>query len=156
MLYLPGALLPKVDRMTMAVSLEGRSPFLDHHVMEYAASLPAEVKFAGGELKHLLKRVARQFFPDEFLNRPKMGFGVPIGEWFRGSLRSLAGDYLLGERARSRGFFDQEYVRRIFDQHMRGAQNHHHRLWTLLMFEAWARTFLDRPDPLAGPLESGE
>jgi asparagine synthase (glutamine-hydrolysing) len=152
MLYLPGALLPKVDRTTMAVSLEGRSPLLDHILMEWAARLPAEIKFPNGQLKFLLKRIARRFFTDEFLNRPKQGFGVPIGLWFRTTLRDLLHDFLLSERARNRGYFEPSYVQRIVDQHMRGAQNHAHRLWTLLMFEAWARTFLDRSDPLAGPL----
>jgi asparagine synthase (glutamine-hydrolysing) len=152
MLYLPGALLPKVDRTTMAVSLEGRSPLLDHILMEWTARLPAEIKFPNGQLKFLLKRIARRFFTDEFLNRPKQGFGVPIGLWFRTTLRDLLHDFLLSERARNRGYFEPLYVRRIVDQHMRGAQNHAHRLWTLLMFEAWARTFLDRSDPLAGPL----
>jgi len=152
MLYLPGALLPKVDRTTMAVSLEGRSPLLDQVVMEWAARLPVDIKFPNEQLKFLLKRIARQFFTEEFLNRPKQGFGVPIGQWFRTTLRGLLEDFLLSERARNRGFFEPSYVRFIVDQHMRGQQNHSHRLWTLLMFEAWARTFLDRSDPLAGPL----
>ncbi len=152
MLYLPGALLPKVDRTTMAVSLEGRSPLLDYVLMEWAARLPAELKYRDGELKFLLKRIANRFFPMEFLNRPKQGFGVPVGLWFRRELRELVEDFLLSERSRNRGFFDPAYVERIYRQHQSGAQNHAHRLWALLMFEAWARTFLDRPDPLAGPL----
>lgn len=152
MLYLPGALLPKVDRTTMAVSLEGRSPLLDTILMEWAARLPADIKFPDGQLKYLLKQIARRFFTDEFLNRPKQGFGVPIGLWFRTTLRGLLEDFLLSERSRNRGFFEPSYVKRIVDQHVSGAQNHAHRLWTLLMFEAWARTFLDRSDPLAGPL----
>ncbi|MCX7626598.1 MAG: asparagine synthase (glutamine-hydrolyzing) [Candidatus Sumerlaeaceae bacterium] len=152
MLYLPGALLPKVDRTTMAVSLEGRSPLLDHVLMEWAARLPVEVKFPNGQLKFLLKQIAGRFFTNEFLNRPKQGFGVPIGLWFRTTLRGLLEDFLLSERSRNRGFFEPSYVKRIVDQHMSGAQNHAHRLWALLMFEAWARTFLDRSDPLAGPL----
>ncbi|MGB9692499.1 MAG: asparagine synthase (glutamine-hydrolyzing) [Candidatus Sumerlaeaceae bacterium] len=152
MLYLPGALLPKVDRTTMGVSLEGRSPFLDHHLMEWAARLPADLKFPDGKLKFLLKQIARRFFTDDFLNRPKQGFGVPLGLWFQTTLRGLLEDFLLSERARHRGFFEPSYVQHIVNQHVTGAQNHAHRLWTLLMFEAWARTFLDRPDPLAGPL----
>ncbi len=152
MLYLPGALLPKVDRTTMGVSLEGRSPFLDHVLMEWAARLPAEIKFPNGQLKFLLKQIAGRFFSDEFLNRPKQGFGVPIGLWFRTTLRDLLEDFLLSARARNRGYFEPAYVERIVKQHLSGAQNHAHRLWTLLMFEAWARTFLDRSDPLAGPL----
>lgn len=153
MLYLPGALLPKVDRMTMANSLEGRSPFLDHKLMEFAARLPAELKFRNGTLKYLLKQALLRYFPKEFLHRPKMGFGVPVGQWFRGDLRPLVEEFVLGERAKARGFFDPAYVARMYRQHMAGRQNHHHRLWSLIMFEAWARTFLDRADPLEGPLK---
>ncbi|MCX7718426.1 MAG: asparagine synthase (glutamine-hydrolyzing) [Candidatus Sumerlaeaceae bacterium] len=152
MMYLPGALLPKVDRTTMAVALEGRSPFLDHHLMEFAARVPVEYKFGNRVLKRLLKRAASSIFPEDFLNRPKMGFGVPIGQWFRGELRSLTEDFLLGETARRRGWFDPAYVERLYLQHVEGRQNHQHRIWALVMFEAWCRTFLDRPDPLAGPL----
>lgn len=152
MLYLPGALLPKVDRATMGVSLEGRSPFLDHTLMEWAARVPADIKFPNEQLKFLLKRIAGKFFSDEFLNRPKQGFAIPIGLWFRTTLRELVEDFLLSERARKRDLFEPAYVQRIVSQHMSGAQNHAHRIWTLLMFEAWARTFLDRSDPLAGPL----
>lgn len=152
MLYLPGALLPKVDRTTMAVSLEGRSPFLDHKLMEWAARLPADLKFPDERLKFLLKQIASRFFPREFLERPKQGFAIPIGLWFRTTLRPLVEDFLLSERARKRGFFDPNYVQRIVHQHHTGAQNHSHRIWALVMFEAWARTFLDRTDPLAGPL----
>jgi asparagine synthase (glutamine-hydrolysing) len=153
MLYLPGALLPKVDRTTMAHSVEGRSPFLDHRLMEFAASLPAGIKFKNGTLKSLLKKAMSRIFPEEFLNRPKMGFGVPIGQWFRTELRDLTREFLLGEEARRRDFFDPVYVKRIYDQHVQGSQNHHHRLWTLIMFEAWCRTFLDRSDPIAGPID---
>jgi asparagine synthase (glutamine-hydrolysing) len=151
-LYLPGALLPKVDRTTMANSLEGRSPFLDHKLMEFAARLPAELKFRDGTQKYLLKKSLLKVFPAEFLNRPKMGFGVPIGGWLRGELRPLAQEFLLGERARQRGFFDHAYVERMLGQHLANTQNHHHRIWSLVVFEAWCRTFLDRPDPLAGPI----
>lgn len=152
-LYLPGALLPKVDRMTMAHSVEGRSPFLDHRLMEFAARLPAELKFKDARLKHLLKQAMLKYFSPEFLDRPKMGFGVPIGDWLRGDLRDLTREMLLGPRARERGFFNMDYVGRLVDHHMRGVQNNQYRLWTLLMFEAWARTFLDRADPLGeGPV----
>ncbi len=154
-LYLPGALLPKVDRMTMAHSLEGRSPFLDVNMMEFAARLPAGVKFAGGRPKHLLRLAARKFFTPEFLDRPKMGFGVPLGDWFRGRLRGFTEDLLLAAPARDRGFFDMTAVARMVNEHMTARADHSHRLWSLLMFEAWARTFLDRGDPLAGPVDFG-
>jgi asparagine synthase (glutamine-hydrolysing) len=154
-LYLPGALLPKVDRATMAHSLEGRSPLLDVKVMEFAAHLPADIKFPGRRHKHLLKRVAMKFFPGEFLNRPKMGFGVPVGQWFRGELKGFTREFLLGDAARRRGFFDGPYVDRLVREHVECRVDHSHRLWALMMFEAWARTFLDRPDPLAGPVHFG-
>jgi asparagine synthase (glutamine-hydrolysing) len=154
-LYLPGALLPKVDRATMAHSLEGRSPFLDVKVMEFAAHLPAKVKFPERRTKHLLKRLAGKFFPDDFLNRPKMGFGVPVGSWFRSELKDFTRDFLLGETARARGFFDHAYVGQLVREHVDGAADHSHRLWALMMFEAWARTFVDRSDPLAGPIDFG-
>jgi len=152
-MYLPGALLPKVDRMTMAVSLEGRSPFLDAELMQWAARLPADVKFREGETKFLLKYALRDIFPRDFLYRPKMGFGVPIGDWFRGQLKPLLHEMLLGSRARQRGWLDMQYVERLVNDHVSGRHAHPHRLWSLLMLETWAQTFLDRQDPLAGPVE---
>ena len=153
--YLPGALLPKVDRMTMANSLEGRSPFLDHPLMEFAAGLPAELKFHDRILKHVLKTAASGIFSQEFLNRPKQGFGVPLSQWFRGKLRPLLEDLLLDETARNRGLLNTDNVKLLIQQHVEGRQDHHNRLWALLMFEAWARTFLDRPNPIAGPVSFG-
>lgn len=151
-MYLPGALLPKVDRTTMAQSLEGRSPFLDHKLMEFAARLPADLKFKNGRLKHLLKEAALKYFPAEFLNRQKQGFGVPLGSWLRGELRPLMEDYLLGERCRNRGYFNPDYVQNLVQQHL-GGRDQHYRLWSLLMFEVWAHTFIDRADPLSGPID---
>lgn len=151
-MYLPGALLPKVDRMTMANSLEGRSPFLDHKLMEFAAHLPAELKFKEGDPKHLLKQALLKIFPREFLYRPKMGFGVPVGEWFRNDLRAMTEELLLSDRARQRGYLDPAFVKRLVTQHVTGQHNHSHRIWSLLMFEAWARTFLDRANLLDGPV----
>ena len=149
MLYLPGALIPKVERAAVANGLVARAPMLDHTVMEFAAHLPADLKFQDGQLKRVLKKVAQRYFTEEFLNRPKQGFGVPVGDWFRGELRDFTRDFLMGDRARGRGWFEPAYVGRIFNQHVEGRQNQSHRLWTLLMLEAWARTFLDQSDPLA-------
>jgi asparagine synthase (glutamine-hydrolysing) len=151
-LYLPGALIPKVERMFSAFALDGRAPFLDQQMMEFAAQLPAELRFKNGTLKYLLKKALLRFFPEEFLNRPKQGFGVPIGEWVRGELRPLAEEFLLGRQAQSRGFFDPAYLRRMLDQHLSGSLDHAQRIWALMVLEAWNRTFLDREDPLAGPL----
>ena len=131
MTYLPNDLLVKVDIATMAVSLEARSPFLDHHVIEFAASLPENFKLRGLTKKYLLKRVLRQLLPAENLDRRKMGFGVPIGHWFRGSLQGFLREALLSEKALNRGLFKPEAVQRLVEQHVSGAQNHEHRLWTL-------------------------
>ncbi len=152
-LYLPGALIPKVERLFSAFHLDGRAPFLDQQVMEFAAHLPASLRFKNGTLKYLLKKAVLRFFTEEFLNRPKQGFGVPIGEWIRGKLQPLTEELLLSQQALSRGFFDPSYVRRLLDQHIRRSQDHASRIWVLMVLEAWCRTFLDRQDPLAGPLK---
>ena len=151
--YLPGALLPKVERAGCANSLICRAPLLDHKVMEWAARVPPELKMKEGELKYLLKKAMTRYFTWHFLTRPKTGFAVPVGEWFRGDLCDFTCEFLTGQRARSRGFFDMGYVQRILDQHLGRQQDHGHRIWELIMLEAWCRTFLDRPDPLAeGPI----
>ncbi len=153
MTYLPGALLPKVDRMTMAHSLEGRSPFLDHHLMEYAATLPAEMKLKDGQLKWILKQAGLEFFSAEFLNRPKQGFGVPIGDWFRGELRDFTRETLLSDKAIARGWFQADYINALLEEHNQGTQAHEYRIWALLMLEMWAITFLDRNNVLDGPVK---
>jgi asparagine synthase (glutamine-hydrolysing) len=150
--YLPGALLPKVDRMTMANSLEGRSPFLDHHLMEYAATLPADTKLKNGQLKWILKQAGLRFFSEEFLNRPKQGFGVPLGDWFRGELREFTRETLLGDAAISRGWFNCGYIEVLLNEHDTNKQSHEYRIWALLMLEVWAKTFADRTNPLDGPI----
>lgn len=150
--YLPGDLLVKADRMTMAHSLEGRSPFLDHKLMELAASLPGGMKFKDGTLKYILKKAMEPLLPHDILHRPKRGFAVPIGEWFRGPMREFTRGVLLSPEARRRGFFNAAFVEKILADHIAKRQNHHHRLWSLLCFEIWCRTFLDRADPAAGPI----
>jgi asparagine synthase (glutamine-hydrolysing) len=144
MTYLPNDLLVKVDIATMAVSLEARSPFLDHHVMEFAASLPEKLKLRGLTTKYLLKRVLSSLLPTENLNRRKMGFGVPITHWLRGEMNNFLRSTLLSERSLGRGFFKPETVTRLVDEHSRGARDHAHRLWTLLMLELWFDRFIDR------------
>lgn len=144
--YLPYDLLVKMDIASMANSLETRSPFLDHEVVEFTARLPTHLKLRGGrEQKYLLKRLARRLVPAENIERPKMGFGVPVGAWLRGSLREMAEDALLGRRSRERGYFRPEVVRRIWDEHRSGAQDRTYVLWTLLMLELWHREFVDVP-----------
>jgi asparagine synthase (glutamine-hydrolysing) len=143
MTYLPNDLLVKVDIASMAVSLEARSPFLDHHVIEFAATLPEKFKLRGLTTKYLLKRVLKKLVPVENLNRPKMGFGVPIGHWFRDRMKKFLGETLLSEKALKRGFFKPEEVKRMFDLHTSGTRDYAHQLWTLLMLELWFNRFID-------------
>ncbi|HXD33650.1 MAG TPA: asparagine synthase (glutamine-hydrolyzing) [Pyrinomonadaceae bacterium] len=137
MTYLPNDLLVKVDIATMAVSLEARSPFLDHKVIEFAASLPEKMKLRGLTTKYLLKRVLRQLLPSENLGRRKMGFGVPIGHWFRGGMERFLRETILSDRALNRGYFKPEIVKQLVELHVRGERNYSHQLWTLLMLELW-------------------
>jgi asparagine synthase (glutamine-hydrolysing) len=142
--YLPDDLLVKVDITSMANSLEVRAPFLDHPLMEMAASLPPSLKIQGLEKKYLLKRAMADLLPVEILNRPKQGFIVPIDHWFRHDLQEMAYDTLLDPRSLGRGYFRPEVVRRLLDEHVRGVQNFHRQLWNLLMLELWHRCFIDR------------
>ncbi len=151
--YLPDNLLVKVDVATMAHSLEGRSPFLDHELMEFVASLPAELKLRGQTKKFILKQAVRPLLPPEIIDRPKMGFGVPLDHWFRGDLKEMAYDLLLSRRLRERGYFHTAVVKRLLDEHTQGRRNWHYQLWNLLMLELWHRMFIDaRP---SGPPAAG-
>jgi asparagine synthase (glutamine-hydrolysing) len=143
MTYLPNDLLVKVDIATMAVSLEARSPFLDHHVIEFAASLPQDLKLRRLTSKYLLKKVLRKLLPSENLNRRKMGFGVPIGHWFRGKMQPFLREVVLSEKALGRGLFKPEAVRQLVELHTRGERDYSHQLWTLLMLELWFNRFID-------------
>ena len=143
MTYLPNDLLVKVDIATMAVSLEARSPFLDHHVIEFAASLPQDLKLRRLTSKYLLKKVLRKLLPSENLNRRKMGFGVPIGHWFRGKMQPFLREVVLSEKAMRRGLFKPEAVRQLIELHTRGERDYSHQLWTLLMLELWFNRFID-------------
>jgi len=143
MTYLPNDLLVKVDIATMANSLEARSPFLDHHVIEFAASLPEKYKLRGLTSKYLLKRVLKKLLPAENLGRRKMGFGVPIGHWFRGKLQPFLRETILSEVALNRGLFKPEAVKRLVELHSRSERDYSHQLWTLLMLELWFQRFID-------------
>jgi asparagine synthase (glutamine-hydrolysing) len=135
--YLPDDILVKVDRAAMAVSLETRVPLLDHHVVEFAWSLPLGLKVRGGEAKWILRRLLHRYVPQALVERPKMGFAVPVGEWLRGPLRDWA-EALLGERRlRNEGFFRPEPIRRMWETHLTGAMNEQYRLWSVLMFQSW-------------------
>jgi asparagine synthase (glutamine-hydrolysing) len=141
--YLPNDLLVKVDIATMAVSLEARSPFLDHHLIEFAASLPEKLKLRGLTTKYLLKRILKKLLPAENLDRRKMGFGVPIGHWLRGELQPFLRETILSEKSLKRGLFKPEVVRRMVELHTRGERDHSHQLWTLMMLELWFQRFID-------------
>jgi asparagine synthase (glutamine-hydrolysing) len=145
--YLPGDLLPKMDIATMAYSVEARSPFLDHRLMEFAASLPEDAKLHGGTSKRLLKLALRGWVPDEVLDRPKMGFGVPLARWFRGELRDLPGERLLDRGALDRGYLRRDEIERLIAEHHRGDVDHSVRLWTLLQLDSWHREVLEAPVP---------
>ncbi len=144
MTYLPNDLLVKVDIASMAVSLEARSPFLDHHVIEFAASLPEDLKLRGRTTKYLLKQVLKKLLPAENLKRAKMGFGVPIGHWFRGGMKNFLREVLLAERSLTRGYFKPEVVAHMVTEHAEGRRDYAHQLWTLLMLELWFRKFIDK------------
>jgi asparagine synthase (glutamine-hydrolysing) len=141
--YLPEDVLTKVDRMSMAHSIESRVPLLDNEVVSYACSLPASLKIAKGRRKHLLKQVAAMLLPATIVNRPKQGFAVPLGAWFRGNLRELFADTLLSRDTLERGYFRAEFIRRLAGEHLSGQRDHTLRLWQLVVFERWHRQYVD-------------
>jgi asparagine synthase (glutamine-hydrolysing) len=145
--YLPDDLLVKMDIATMAHSLEVRSPFLDHVLMERVAQLPDRLKLRRGAPKALLKHAVRPWLPDAVVDRPKMGFGVPIANWFRGPLARLPGDVLLDSRATSRGMMRPGVVRRLIDDHQASRADNSGKLWALLQLELWLRTYVDVSEP---------
>jgi asparagine synthase (glutamine-hydrolysing) len=148
--YLPGDLITKIDIATMAYALEARSPLLDHELLEFAATIPADLKVRGGQKKWILREALRGWLPDDVLDRPKQGFSVPIGDWFRGELRGLVRDVLLDPGALGRGYFRPEAVRTMLDHHLAGTHDNGKRLWSLFMLELWHREFSDAA--VSGPL----
>ena len=136
-------LLMKQDQMSMSASIESRVPFLDHPLVEFAASLPARMKLRGGTTKYVLRRAMRHRLPAAILERPKMGFPVPIGAWLRGTHRSIVDEYVLGDRALARGLFRPDYLRRLVAEDRAGRGEHWERLWSLVTLEMWQRLFLD-------------
>lgn len=142
--YLPNDLLVKVDIASMASSLEARSPFLDHRLVEFAAGLPTEMKLRGRTSKWLMREAMRDRLPPDILTRPKMGFGVPVGEWLRGELRPLLEDTVLSERAFSRGFFKPAAIRSLVQDHIDRRVDRTYHVWGLLMLELWFQEVGDR------------
>ncbi|HKG15741.1 MAG TPA: asparagine synthase (glutamine-hydrolyzing) [Pyrinomonadaceae bacterium] len=143
-------LLMKQDQMSMAASIESRVPFLDHRLVEYTARMPERMKLRGWTTKYVLRRAMEGVLPRQILTRPKMGFPVPVGAWFRGRYRHVLDEYVLGERAASRGVFERGYVRGMVARHHSGAEDHTERLWALVNFEMWQRRFFDGDDSRAG------
>src|SRR5262245_7761247 len=141
--YLVDDIMTKVDRMSMAVSLESREPLLDHKPLDFAATVPTSLKLKHGRSKYLLRRLLERRIPKPIVDRPKHGFEAPTGEWLRGPLAPLVDDLLLDGRLRSRGIFDDREVTRLWRQHRDRTSDHRHRLWSLVMLELWFRQFAD-------------
>jgi asparagine synthase (glutamine-hydrolysing) len=137
-------LLMRVDKITMASSIEARVPFLDHHLVEFSLRIPTRLKIQGGVSKRLLKKAMTGILPDEIIHRPKQGFGAPVSEWFRGPLYEPAVAGILSSRLREEGLFDYDHVRSLFEAHCSGGRDHSWHLWTLYNLSRWYDTWIDR------------
>jgi len=141
--YLPGGILVKVDRMSMANSLEVRAPLLDKDIVEFSATLPSRLKFNKGEKKYILKQTFKKFLPDDILYRKKMGFSVPLASWLRDELKSIAEDYLFSKSNGIQQFFNMETVKKYWQQHQDNKADHSTILWSMLMFQIWWYQYMD-------------
>ena len=142
--YMAEDILTKVDRASMAVSLEVRAPFLDPRVAQFAASLPLEYKLKGNKGKYILKKAVEPLLPRNILQRPKKGFGIPIAEWLKNRLNPLMHDLLDSKRLKNQGLFNEKFVELLIREHERGAASHHKQLWTLLVFQLWFDNFMKK------------
>jgi asparagine synthase (glutamine-hydrolysing) len=140
--YLPLDILTKVDRMSMTHSIEARVPLLDHKLVEFAATIPPELQLRSGTTKYIFKQAMRGILPDEIIDRPKHGFAIPLGRWFRGQLSAFIRELLLSETSRRRGIFNTAYIEQLVQRNEKGRELNF-QLWTLISFELWCRTFLD-------------
>jgi asparagine synthase (glutamine-hydrolysing) len=141
--YLPGDILTKVDRMSMATSLEARVPLLDHKLIEFVTQIPSELKLKNLETKYIFRKAVRGLVPDAILDRPKQGFGVPIGQWINRQLKERMESDLNDARTAERGYFEKSYIRLLIDEHRRDRRDHSHSLWILWMLELWHRRYVD-------------
>jgi asparagine synthase (glutamine-hydrolysing) len=141
--YLPENLLIKMDIASMANSLEARSPFLDHELVEFAATLPPEWKLKFFNSKYILKETFKDILPQEILNRQKQGFSIPLGKWFRGELKDYLRDVILSSKALNRGYFDPKNLKVLVNDHIEGKADYGYCLWALLMLELWHIVFID-------------
>ncbi len=143
--YLPGDLLVKEDRMTMAASLEGRVPFLDHEFIEYVASIPSDLKIRKLTTKYILKEAMRSLLPSGIIERRKHGFAVPLGEWFKKDLKTYTTDVFQDQTTVQRGYVKSDYVLSLLQEHQKGLQDYSSQLWAVLVFELWCREYVDKP-----------
>jgi len=140
--YLPNDILTKVDRMSMAHSIEARVPLLDHKLVEFVATIPPELKLKGSTTKYIFKKAMEGILPDGILYRPKRGFGIPLARWFRGKLSPFMRDLLLSRRCSERGIFRKPYLERLIEMNDRGRPMDL-QIWTLITFELWCQRFID-------------
>ena len=144
-------LLMKQDQMSMAASIESRVPFLDWGLVDFTTRLPERMKLRGWTTKYVLRQAMKDMLPREILTRPKMGFPVPVGAWFRGKFRHIINECVLGERVRERGILDHKVLEHLVAEHNSGRKDHSQRLWSLVNLELWLRQSIDG-DPVAGPV----
>ncbi|MBN2355627.1 asparagine synthase (glutamine-hydrolyzing), partial [candidate division KSB1 bacterium] len=142
MSYLVDDILVKVDRMSMAVSLEARTPFLDYRFVEFCATIPAPLRFNGRTTKHILKKAMVGILPQEILQRRKEGFSIPIKNWMKQELRPMMLEFLSVDAVKKTGYFSPAYIDQLIKEHLSGRENHSHRLWALLMFQMWHRQYM--------------
>ena len=143
MTRMPEHLLMLVDHMTMAHSLEDRSPLLDYRVVEFAAAIPANLKVKGGRLKHVFREVAKDYLPPQLLSSSKQGFSFPLAHWMKSELGNVFESLFIKSRLCEEGYFEREYMLELLDQHRRGRMDHNYRLWILLNLELWWRMYID-------------
>ncbi|MDZ7338638.1 MAG: asparagine synthase C-terminal domain-containing protein, partial [candidate division KSB1 bacterium] len=142
--YLADDILVKVDRMSMAVSLEARVPFLDYRLVELVGRMPSWLRLRNGQTKYILKKAMRGILPEKILTRGKEGFSIPIKNWLRAELRPMMLDLLSPERLRAQGYFEDRYVESLIKEHLAGKANHSHQLWALMVFQKWYDLYMRR------------